>query len=468
MRRRDAAAAFLLLLCAASVLTGLERFPALTGDEAWMALFADRLLARGLYTPHEMNTYTGPGFGLILRESFRWLGASLWSLRLPGAEANVLALFLGFVFMRRRFGAEPALWWTLLLAGSSFWLMKSRLAWEVYALQPLLLSLVFLALEAPAWILAALSLLGAQNHFIFISVPVSLLLLRARALPALLACTALYAVKPRLEEARWAAQRLWALPAFLGLPLLGLLPGWKPRVPGWALAGAAAVGALWHLPPLAQIVAGPVVWKRVLSWDAPWWVDAPLLLWSAFLVALVAWRAVRAWHAREPLSELERLLALWPVAYLAIFLLFRHTSSLRYYSIMHWLFLPAAALGLSRLPAADKRWAAVAAVSIALLNQGVLWREIASPADRRPLEFRVGWRRESSRDFSRKDELFAAFDRSGACRIAHMERSFVSLPVYVHRRFAGDPACDPALSFDADFCRDCVDPPWYRWKVSKE
>ncbi|HXT02319.1 MAG TPA: hypothetical protein VN915_16720, partial [Elusimicrobiota bacterium] len=62
-RRLDALTLLLLGLAVAAVVTHLARLPALTSDEAWLGLYA--LRSRGLPSPHEMNTYTGPLYGLF-------------------------------------------------------------------------------------------------------------------------------------------------------------------------------------------------------------------------------------------------------------------------------------------------------------------------------------------------------------------------------------------------------------------
>jgi hypothetical protein len=502
-RRLDALTLFLLGAAVAAVLVGLGRLPALTSDEAWIGLYTSYVRSPWLSTPHEMNTYTGPLFGLLVSLVLSARGASVAALRTFGACANAAAFLILVTCLRRRVGAEAAAWGAALLAGSAYLLLKSRLAWEVYALQPLLLAVTLALLDEPATALRALlfcavTLIGVQNHFIYLSVPVSLCVLYgARAawldedgarpwlrlsLSALAMSAVVFVVKPRLTDAAWPVERAWAVPLFLALAPLAaaaaVLGGeWEaglvarlarplPRL--WcrrALSLGLAAFLVWHAAPLWQALAGPVVWKRVFAWSAPWWLALPLDLWSTFLLILLAWRAARAWHGRESMSAYERTLALWPAAYAAVFILFRNTSSLRYYSPMQFLCLASLAATLPRLARPDRKAAvALAAIAVAA-TQGVFWRELAAPADRRPLVFKIGWHAENSRDFSRKDALFAAYDASGACRVAHDERSFVAVPLRFHRMETGPLACDPATAFDADQCLDCAAPPFYRWAI---
>ncbi|HAZ08622.1 MAG TPA: hypothetical protein DCZ01_08910 [Elusimicrobia bacterium] len=492
-------AAILLLLSAACVLAGLDRLPALTLDEAWTGLYATRLTEQGFYTPHAMNTYTGPLYGLVLSKALAAWSMSVRALRLPGALANAAAFLLAGWQLRRRTGDESAAWYGVLLASSVYLLLKSRLAWDVYALQPLLLAVTLTLLDRPssrprAFLFMAVTLVGVQNHFIYLSVPLSLVVLFAcraawrgeedlgadlrLALAALAAGAVVFLVKPRLSQEAWAFQRRWAVPLFLGLiplattaacgdwerPLVAALARPAARLWGRRLLGLGLFASLvWHVPPLWEALAGPVVWKRVFSWDAPWWLDLPLYLWSAFLLALVAWSAVRAW-VREGLSPQERTLALWPIAHLAVFSLFRHTSSLRHYSIIHFLTILSLPSALSRLPKPDRRPATAMAAFALLCSQAVFWRNWASAMDRRPLQFHVGWRAENSWDFARKEALFAAYDSSGACDFIQ-GNSFTDLPLIFHRNSRQGRACDPRKLFTSDYCRGCGRPPFHRWGV---
>lgn len=500
-RRADALAFLLLVLAAAAVLVGLGRLPALTSDEAWMGLYAIR---PRLSSPHEMNTYTGPLYGLLLSFVFAARGVSVSALRSLGAGANAAAFLILVASLRRRVSAEAAAWCAALLAGSAYLLLKSRLAWECYAVQPLLIAVTLALLDEPATALRALlfcavTLIGVQNHFIYLSIPVSLCVLygaraawlgedRARpwlrlSLSSLAMGAVVFVVKPRLTDAAWPAERLWAVPSFLALAplaaaaavfagewegaLVSLLA--RPAVKLWArraLALGLAAFLAWHAAPLWQVFAETVVWRRIFAWPAPWWLALPLDLWSTFLLLVLGWRAARAWHGHEAMTPYERTLALWPAAYAAIFIAFRNTSSLRYYLPVAVVALASLAAALPRLARPDRKAAAVLAALAVAATQGIFWRELASPQDRPPLVFKIGWHKENSRDFSRKEALFSAFDASGACVVGHQERSFTAVPLDFHREITGRPACDPAKTFDSDQCLDCAAPPFYRWTIT--
>ncbi len=495
MKRIDAAAIALLAACLITLFARLSFVPALSLDEAWIGLFTERLRLLGAYTPHQMNHYTGPLFSWLVYASFSLRGLSVESLRLPGAVLNAAAFTGLWLHLRRRVSPEAAASWALLCVGSAYLLMKSRLAWEVYAFHPILIlgTLAVLAQPGRGPVLVLLTLLGVENHFIYLSIPASLVVLFGTrtawrgekeamgglrdSASALAAGIAFALIKNPISDELWVAHRPALLTALAVLPVLAavairqasdallLLPFTRARRElsiFFALTLTAFVG--WHLIPLIQVFAGPVVFKRLFSYELPGVLTVLLHAWGLFLAGLLAWNCVRAWHD-ETLSFHERTLQLWPAAFATVFILFRHTSSLRYYSLPSLLALLALAVALPKLARADKRGVYACALSAALLTQGFLLRELRSPGDRRPLNFRVGWRKENSKDFARKEALFAAFDASRACVVAHQERSFTPIPLAFHRAVAPDAHCDAALAFDADQCPDCAAPPYYRWAV---
>ncbi len=495
VKRTDAASVVLLALCLVGLLVRLGSVPAMSLDEAWIGLHAIRLRACGLYTPHAMNHYTSPLYaGLV--EAFQGLrGVSLEALRLPGSLLNAAALLGLWLHLRRRLSAEAAFSWALLCAGSAYFLMKSRVAWEVYALHPILILGTLAALARPGggYALIALTWLGVLNHFIYLSIPTSLVVLfgaRAAwrgekeaegklrdAAAALAAGVVLSLLKYPLTDELWDARRPALLAALVFLPMaaaaavrrvpagLILAPFTRARRELVVLFGLAIVAfAVWHLVPLVQIFAGPVVLKRLFSYEVHGVLSALLHAWGLFLAALLAWNCARVWHDKK-LDFHERTVLLWPAAFAAVFIFFRHTSSLRYYSLPALLGTIALSAALPRLARADKRGVLLCAFAAAFATQVFLLRELASPGDRRPLHFRVGWRKENSKDFARKDALFAAFDASGACEIAHPERSFSAIPLFFHHTQTPAVRCDAALAFDSEQCPECPAPPFYRWSL---
>jgi hypothetical protein len=495
MKRTDADSILLLALCLFGLLARLGSVPAMSLDEAWIGMMAGRLKNLGAYTPHQMNHYTGPVYAWLVSASLSARGITLESLRLPGALLNAAALAGLWLHLRRRVSPEAAASWALLCAGSAYFLLKSRLAWEVYALHPILIlgTLAVLARPGGAAALVALTMLGVQNHFIYLSIPASLVVLfgtraawlgekeavgRLRDAAAALAAGAVLAlVKSPITDEFWAAHRPALLAALVLLPVLAaaavrrasddllLLPFTRARRElSVFFAFTITAFVVWHLVPLIQIFAGPVVYKRLFSYELPGILSVLLHIWGLFLAGLLAWSCVRAWHDTK-MGFHERTLLLWPAAFASVFILIRHTSSLRYYSLPALLGTLALSAALPRLANADRRFLYRCAIAAAFVTQFFLLREISSPGDRRPLDFRVGWRKENSKDFARKEGLFAAFDASRACTIAHAERSFPAIPLFFHRSGAQSVPCEGTLAFDADQCPECATAPYYRWSV---
>ncbi|MBI3300432.1 MAG: hypothetical protein HYZ75_19880 [Elusimicrobia bacterium] len=472
-RAADAVALVILAVMAASLFTRLQDFPGLHGDEAWVGLFALRLRERGLYTPHEMNTYTGALYPWLVKSAFGRWGVSVESLRLPGALFNVAAWLVLWRTAVRAAGPRAGLAWCALAASSAIVVLKSRVAWEVYALQPLLLGLCVAAAlkvldggrRGPALLLFAASLIGVQNHFIFLSLPLALAgaaaALHAReggerwldllqaALVNLGPCLILFAVKPLLTEASWPMLRVPLLAAFCLLPFaavaaLEAAPRWRaalaglfvhPRAPeaaAWARRAffALLAAAFWfHWVALIQIQSGVAVLARLASWRLPGFVEVLLYAWAALFLAAVLGRGVRRLDgAGSGESQAETLLAVLPVVYAAVFILFRNTSSIRYYILLSHLFLLAAAAAWPRLPPARRRPVLAAAAVGGVALHLMFWTALLSPSVHSPFRFRVGWHREKSYDFLPKEELFAEAQRRGVCEVVHGE-SMLDIPL---------------------------------------
>ncbi|MDD5656117.1 MAG: hypothetical protein PHF00_02550 [Elusimicrobia bacterium] len=493
------AAAFALLAC-----RGVAVFPGLHGDEGWIGRYALVVRDHGLYSPHEMNTYTGPIYGWLLGQVFRFASPGALSLRWPGLALNLLAAGLMAWHLRRRFGFPEALVWLGWLCGSALFLLKSRVAWEVYALQPILLSGVIMlsqrlaqADEPPLGAAAgflALNYLGVLNHFIFLSVPLSLFLaalandlfLEDRRPAFLRLCGAnllmgavLCLVKPAVSDAFWTAHR----PALLAAAALwpaACAAAWKvsrggvsgPAVPAarGALLGALGLGLalffVYHWIALIQIWSGAAVFQRLGAWAPPWWLAAPLYAWAATLLCACLYYALarlsRAEAARLPPGE--RLLAFWPLAYLASFIVFRNTSSIRYYILPSWLLGCALAYVLPRL-AAWRRPAALAPLAAgAVFIYAFAWNETAGPATRRPVRFYVAWHQERSIDFSDNTGLARLARERGICAFVRQD-SFTDMPLIFLNSSLPRGSCDAGKSLWTDYCWECARPPYIKWRI---
>lgn len=494
----DALALVVLALLSAQLFWRLGEFPGIHGDEAWVGLFSLRLLKNGLYTPHEMNTYTGALYGLLVGPVFERLGAGVWSLRSVGAVLNPLAWLTLWAVVRRAAGPGAGLAWALLAATSGLIALKSRVAWEVYALQPLCAALALAAAvrlaegggRTWAFLLSAACLVGVQNHFIFLSLPVALLLAAAAlfvrrpdaptALPAALAACAVSAlvvlVKPRVTEQNWPALKGGMLAAFWLAPVGGVLlcgalarrreallallrlPAWRSVWAKRAFLGLLAATAWFHGYAFVETLSGVEVAKRLASVAVPWYAAAPLyalaagLLWAVFVDS---WR--RFAHGAEDLPPGAALLAVLPVAYAAVFIVFRNTSSMRYYVLANLVVLAALAASWPRRAPSPPARAALAAGALGVW--AVFASALLGPLDRPPLRFRVGWHREKSHDFLNKDALWDFVERERLCEVVHDE-SMIDIPIHFRRHVRPIPDCDPGRAVRTRYCADCSRPPY--------
>ncbi|MFA5137855.1 MAG: hypothetical protein WC728_01390 [Elusimicrobiota bacterium] len=491
-----------------TVLWALPAFPALHADEAWIGNYAQRIQESGVFSPHEMNTYTGPFYGWLVAKAFNLFGRTLTSLRAPGAVLNILAAWLMVWHLAKRVGSGSALTFAYLLASSPMFLMKSRVAWEVYALQNVLLAVLltlgtgFAEGRRPglagitAFLLA--NYLGVMNHFIFISVPASLFLALAAyvwlyggedrgflALAgwSLLMAVGVYLVKPRLTEAAWDSWRPWSIVAAAALPFAFsaacaasldrtqdiLVRSLRGRAGGSAFRKVLVCGILafgvYHFVAMVRIWSGVVVFERLVSWKPPLALSVPLHAWAAALLAAYFLFAVRN-HAKEKLLALapaERLLVFWPLVYAAIFIVFRDFSTIRYYVIPSFMISAGLAVVLPKIqrPANPKVLAALACMGVAV--NLCVWKELLRPQDRRPIRFLIGRRWETSWDFTRKDSVIAELDRQGICRLCQ-ENGLIELPIFYLR---GIPKvrCDDSKSATVRFCRECEEPPFFKIEV---
>lgn len=491
----------LLALMTAQLFWRLGEFPGLHGDEAWGGLFALRLKAQGLYTPHEMNSYTGALYGWLMGPVFEHFGLSVRSLRLIGAVANPLAWLILWAVVRRVSGSRAAACWAALAATSAIVVLKSRVAWEVYALQPLFAALVLAASVRLAegagrrWALPLFtaSLLGVQNHFIFLSLPIALAaataFFAARGRPAgaglpaalvnLFLCLTLFVAKPLVSEAAWPSVRGPLLAAFFLAPAAGLLllaaAGERLAEAGTALAGGRFSLGPWprrvflgllaacfwfHALAFVEIQSGVAVARRLSGLPVHWALALPLYAWGAALLWAAfsdSWRRLE--DGGEGLNPGAALLAVLPAVYAAIFILFRNTSSIRYYVIFSHVVLAALAASWPRRPELGRPRALALAAAGGLGALGVLAAAATGPTDRPPIRFRVGWHREKSHDFLGKADLYAYVSRERLCRLVQ-DQSMIDIPLIFRHHEAPIADCDQTRAVRTRYCTDCSRPPF--------
>ena len=315
----------------------LDRFPGLHGDEAWTGLFALRLASVGLYTPRAMNSYSGPLFAWVVSWIFHVVQPGVVSLRVLGVAANACAVLILLVHFGRRFGIG-AFAWLLAIATTPMFLLKWRVAWEVYALQNLMIALLTVSLWqcldnhrysfTRALAFVALTVLGVQSHVVFASVPLSLVVFASaelmlaknrRVVPlwellviSVLTSGALLAVAARVSQETWLADRAaylmgaavmvmaaavlvrstWLETAIRGVFVrMAADARWQAGAIGLLVVGALAFAAL-HLVALLQVIAGAVIFERIVSWMPSVWLFVPMIAWLLVVVGATAGRAI--------------------------------------------------------------------------------------------------------------------------------------------------------------------------------
>ncbi len=507
-----AAAAAVFLYIAALVFYRLDAFPGLHGDEAWVGLFASRIRTLGVFTPHEMNAYTGPFYAWFISKWFGFLGEGVFALRITGALLNLAALLILLVHLGKRAGRESAGVLLYLAASSAMFLYTSRIAWEVCAVQTFCLAVILSSAygmiedrrfsRAAVFAFFTANYFGVWNHFVFLSVPFSLFVASLLYLAlyrdwdqlkfflltlANCAMTGLvYIAKPPMTEAFWTAHQTLLLAATASVPFVfaasfDIFSRRASRLARRFLEASGAPGPskalkrlfllallaffIYHAAPLIQIWSNVSVFLRVASWQPPALVSAGLYAWAAALLAPCFYFAYR--HAAPKrmsrLGPYGRFLVYWPVVYASIFIAFRHTSSIRHYIILSFLFMTSAAYVLPRIKRLRRMPVVAAGLLVALVLNVCYWSELTDPGVRRPIHFRIGWRMEKSADFLKKDSVYEVLVRENICHL-DQDESMIDIPIFFYRR-EHPYSCENTRSIGVRYCWECEEPPFFSWSI---
>ena len=491
-------------MVAAGLLVRLNSFPGLHGDEAWVGLRALEQQTRGMFTLRGMNGYTGSLFPEIVSLVFSIIPASVGSLRLAGAILNGLALGLTALALWKRGAA--ALTFALAMGSSLLFLFYSRVAWEVNALQNLLLALVLLTLphllergRSPhRWLfllLLAFSL-GCWSHAIFIAAALSFA-----------AATLLVALKwPGESSARLlligqlnllvqivlcgrhfvgdGAFVARALPAMLaGLGLIALATHAYVRVEGYLLpytikaltdrrvarlATVLLVGFVvlsLAASPIGDVsffgtVSGMILLERVVSYLPGPIEMIALHLRMVLLLALFAAAALRSLSLRSKPSEPEQLLlplfCLWTIAYFPALRLSIASVADRYYIIPQFLLFVSIALAIDGFRASWKMPAIALLLAGFVHAQVTMVREAFRDEDRPPFElFDYAGYTDTSRHFMRLDALTNELKSRAACRVE--SSSFFIVQPMRFLMAVGQP-CTGNAEVRVEYCAACLAP----------
>jgi hypothetical protein len=125
------------------------------------------------------------------------------------------------------------------------------------------------------------------------------------------------------------------------------------------------------------------------------------------------------------------------------------------------LFLACAGYVFSRRRESAKVLCAAAAAG--LFFGFCFFTETASPGIRRPIKFRIGWRKEKSADFLSKKPVYDFMEANRICRL-DQDESMLDIPIMFHRQ-SSQYACDYAQSIHVGYCWNCEKPPFFKWTV---
>lgn len=491
-----------MAIMTAALFLRLPSFPGLHGDEAWVGLRALEQQANGMFTLRGMNGYTGSLFPQLVTLASSVFSPGMFSLRLPGAVFNCLALLLMTVALWKR--GTAALCFLLLMGSSLLFLFYSRVAWEVNALQNFLLALVVLALTsllrstrsppASVFLLFLAFALGTWNHLIFMAAALSFAL--AAAVVALkwpdensvrlllLGCfdLVLQVVLLARHFVGSGPFMLHALPALVvGVALVALFSVAYVRAENHLLA--ATLRAITR-PPLANLgngaaifaitgsllispasvsaffgtVSGIIMLERVVSY-APGPIEMAglhvymALLIAAFLAILIA-RMRNAKGERQ--DQLLNLLVIWTIIFFPALMIETRGLADRYYVIPQFLFFCAIALAIGD---GLHRWRLPLHALLTcgfVYAQVISFRETLRDDDRPPFEsFAYGSYSDTSRHFLRLDRLSGYLERQGICRV-ESSNFFIAQPMQFW--MATRARCDNPETVAIEYCSSCGGP----------
>ncbi|MGV7214962.1 hypothetical protein [Bradyrhizobium sp. UFLA05-112] len=491
-----------IAVVAAALSVRLNSFPGLHGDEAWVGLRAFEQQARGMFTLRGMNGYTGSLFPEIVTMSFSIISPGVGSLRLAGVVLNSLALGLSAVALWRRGGA--AIYFVLLMGSSLLFLFYSRVAWEVNALQNLLLAIVLLTLPhvaepgrgRPKWLFLLLLTfsLGCWSHAIFAAAALSfaaaatfvalkwpgessarLLLIGQLNLLVQFVLSARYFVGDGSFSSRVLPAMLVGL-AFLALATHAylrlecrLLPHAlraitdrrvascvDPMLAGFVVLSLAA-------SPIGDVsffgtASGVILLERVVSY-----LPGPIEMTAlharmALLLAIFAAIALGAFRGKRngPEQLILPLFVLWTIAYFPALRLSIASVADRYYIIPQFLLFVSIALGLDSFRATWR----ILVISLLLVAfaaaQVTAFREALRENDRTPFElFNYAGYTDTSRHFMKLGVLTDYLKSRSYCRV-ESSSFFIAQPM----RFlmAVDRPCTGADTVRVEYCATCLAP----------
>jgi hypothetical protein len=490
----------ILMLLSLELFYQLPHFPGLHGDEAWVGIRALDIISGRSPSVHGMNLYSGALFPTIIGTAFHFMGASVLSLRLPAAILNLAALaIISTAFWNH---SKVTLCVLVSFASSLFFLFYSRIAWEVTALENLLVALIIVSIRGILSNSPYRRLLvgtfflafafGTWNHIIFSALALSLVvcaLYMATKAPStthtsllflgilnLALCTIVAGVvfmtidHSMLDHPTTFAAIIFLLSTsataiFLRLEVSFVLfahtvskrrPIATARTRNFILyfvLTALVLISPFNGTSFVGMTSGVLAMERIAS-HFPSAVEIIALYGrAAVLIGLAVILSYQ--YATSPelmlTAPFKALLLFLPFVFLIVMQCETLGLSDRYFIVPQMLLLVSVAQCLPEMP---KSWQVTlgAALLIGLISsQQFFWQKVTESNSEIPIEFRYGFYFDTSKHFLKLDQLEAYLRGAGACDV-RTDTYFIKQPLGF--LFRAQP-CRGARIVHIGYCSQC-------------
>jgi hypothetical protein len=358
--QRSAAALIAALVGAAAWLrlTHLGSIPGVSGDEGWWGVNALAWLEGRPYIAHTTSGNPTDLFLLVPLAAVHALGPpSFWLLRLVPAAVNLLALPVGFWFVRRIYGATTAWIYTVALAIAPTAMAHSRICQDpsqsiFWTGLVIYLCLLAFAERDRAWLFGCLALAifpialwtHPTNVFAapFLLLPLAAVLAPSRGVALLVFAVIVFAVLPLaawpalvrfiqsneslnrpwlamalarlVDPAQWLEYAVNCVRLFNGVTIYhyfsGARPATAPYDAGFLAVAGAAIAGLWRTRTdgrfaldRAAIAAAALMWLLFFAFAGPKSLRPHAERWGLCLIVpglLILARGIAAWIETSP------------------------------------------------------------------------------------------------------------------------------------------------------------------------
>lgn len=118
----------------------ISSVPGLHYDEAYFASKAIEVNQTGVNSVHGMNTFTSSLYPALVSVIFKYFGVSIYNLRFLSVLLNLVGVLVIAIFVAMRFSVVQSLLYLLFVNLSTYFILFARVAFEVTAINHLLVS----------------------------------------------------------------------------------------------------------------------------------------------------------------------------------------------------------------------------------------------------------------------------------------------------------------------------------------